>query len=95
MTEPGAGRRRFRGGPSAEHVPEQLAAWFRDEIQDTWYRLLPNEVELLGLCWQSYKAEHPDAIPPSDYAWLDDPSDPPHPSEAEVREARRMLSRDR
>lgn len=86
---------RGRRPPRFEAVPEQLAQWFAGEIQDTWYRLLPYEVELLPARWRSYKATHPDAVPPPEYAWLDDPADPRHPSEAEIREARRMLLRDK
>ena len=86
---------RGRRPPSLEAVPEQLAAWFDGSIADTWYRLLPNEVELLPARWRSYKATHPDAVPPPNYSWLDDPADPRHPTEAEVRTARALLLRDK
>ena len=93
MTEPRAFRRRFRGGVSPDRVPEQLAQWFAGQIAETWYRLLPYETELLPSRWRAWKRDHPNAVPPPGYEWLDDPADPRHPSEAEVREARRLLAR--
>ena len=87
-------RTRPRRGSILDTAPEQLAQWFAGEIQDTLYRLLPYEVEMLGVRWRSYKATHPDAVPPPNYAWLDNPSDPRHATPEEVRTARKMLMRD-
>ena len=84
---------RPRRGSRLDAVPEQLAAWFAGEIPETWYRLLPYEVDLLPARWRSYKATHPSAKPPPDYEWLDNPADPRHPTEAQVRESRRLLAR--
>ena len=86
---------RGRRPPTFEAVPEQLAQWFAGEITDSFYALLPNEITLLPARWRAWRAEHPRAIPRSGFEWLDDPADPRHPTEAQIREARRMLARDK
>ena len=76
-------------------MPEQLAQWFAGEIKDTLYVLLPYEQELLPSRWRAWKLEHPQAKPPDGFAWLDDEFDELQPTAEEVREARKMLARDR
>jgi len=92
MTTQAKGLRRLRKN-LPDGVPDQLAQWFRGEISVTWYTMLPWECDLLGVRWRSWKARHPDAVPPRDFEWLDDPSDARHPSADAVRTARRMLAR--
>jgi hypothetical protein len=74
-------------------VPEQLAQWFRGEIDTTWYEILPYERELLGVRWRAFAAQNPGAKPPRGFQWLSDPLAPEQPTEAQIREARRMLAR--
>ena len=93
MTEPVAFRRRFRGGDGTERIPKELAQWFAGEIADTWYAILPYETTLLPLRWNAWKLEHSEAKPPAGYEWLDNPSDPQHPSDEQIREARKMVAR--
>jgi hypothetical protein len=76
-------------------VPEPLGQWFPGSVEDTLYRVLPNDAELLGVRWRSFAAEHPDARPPAGYEWLDDPSDPRQSTAEQIREARKLLQRSR
>lgn len=87
-------RTRPRRGSTLDDVPEQLRQWFEHGGPPGWYVLLPYECDLLPARWRSWKKQHPKATPPEGFSWLDDPADRRHPSEAEVREARRLLKRD-
>src|SRR5687768_4712215 len=87
-------RTRPRRGSTLDDVPAQLGEWFRGEIPNSFYVLLPWERDLLPTRWRVWKKQYPGAQPPSGYEWLDDPADRRHPSEAQVREARRLLKRD-
>ena len=92
MTTQAKGLRRLRKN-LPDGIPDQLAAWFAGEIQFTWYAVLPFEIDLLPARWRRYKTTHASAKPPPDYAWLENSADPRHPTEAQVRESRRMLAR--
>lgn len=93
------GLRRGRRASSITGIPQALQDWFAGEPRGEnksevpWLALIVPDVALLPERWQAWKDEHPDAVPPAGFEWLDDPTSKRHPTPETVAQARKMMRR--
>jgi hypothetical protein len=93
MTAPISSYRKRRTTGEAQ-IPKTLLQWFSGEIPFTWLSAGFPFRPLLPAMWAEWKRTHPDARPPANYEWLDNPDDPrQHRNPEEAAFAREHLAR--